>query len=610
MKRRRTHPQFCHSERPAEAVSREGEGPLSGVLKRLRFFALLRMTPLLLSVSVPAFADVSVTAFVDRNHIAFGESVTLTIAAQGADGGAEPSVPNVDGLTFAGPSTQSSVSIVNAQVSRSMSFVYQVTPRRTGEFTIPAIEVNVGGKSYFTAPIKLVVEKGVSQSDTGQNLFARVQLPSKQVYLGQTMPLQVLVFSRADVPLKGFAAFSYEADGLGFKFLQNVKSGTRIISGESFNIQVIDGAISPTRAGTLTFGPCILKAQLAVQKRGRSGWPFDDDFFANPFGRIETREVPVTTDPVPIEVLPLPEEGRPADFAGAIGQWNLEVTAKPAEVAVGDPITLTIKVSGNGNIDTVPAPKLGSLDGFKTYDPTTKTTRDDLSTTGERVIQQVLIPRSTDAKEIPEARLVYFDPMAKAYKTAVQPPIQLLVKAGSGEQTTIVSGGSRFRPEEKLGQDIVYLKGDLGVVPRLAPFSATLTFWSLNIGPVLALLGAIGWKRRVDRLRGDVAYARRSRAAKNARKLLASATSHDKVQHALQSYLGDRLNIPTGGITASIVDEQLVPRGVNGDLAAEAKACFEACDTARFAGRKTGDDVAATREKTQRLIDELEKKPL
>jgi hypothetical protein len=560
--------------------------------------------------SLPAFADVSVTAFVDRTHIAFGESVTLTISAQGADGGAEPSVPNVDGLTFAGPSTQSSVSIVNAQVSRSMSFVYQVTPRRMGEFIIPAIEVNVGGKNYFTEPIKLVVGKAAAQADLGQTLFGRVYLPSRQVYLGQTMPLQVQVLSRADLPLKGLGGFSYDADGLGFKFLQNLKSGTQIINGESFNVQVIDGAISPTRAGMLTFGPCILKAQLAVQKRGRSGWPFDDDFFANPFGRVETREVPVTIDPVSIEVLSLPEEGRPADFAGAIGQWNLEVTAKPTEVAVGDPITLTIKVSGNGNIDTVPAPKLGSLEGFKTYDPTTKTTKDDLNTTGERVIQQVLIPRNTEAKELPEVRLVYFDPMAKAYKAVVQPPIQLLVKAGSGGQTTVVSGGSRLRPEEKLGQDIVYLKGDLGPVATAIPFCTTRTFWVLNVAPVCALLAAIAWKRRTDRLRSDIAYARRSRAAKNARRLLVSAKSYEAVQHALQSYLGDRLNIPAGGITTSIVDEHLLPRGVNGALAAEVKACFEACDTARFAGSGTGDGVTETRTKVERLIDELEREQL
>jgi hypothetical protein len=511
----------------------------------------------------------------------------------------------VNGLSFSGPSTQSSFSFVNGSTSSSVNYTYQVTPSRTGEFTIPAIEVIVGGKSYLTTPIKLVVETGATQSDQSQTLFARVRLPSKQVYIGQTMSLQVLVFSRSDVPLKGLNGFNYEAEGLGFKFQPNLKSGSQVINGESFNVQVIEGAISPTRTGALNFGPCVLKAQLAVQKRGRSDWPFDDFF-----GRVEVSETPVTIEPMPIEVLPLPAEGRPGDFVGAIGEWKLDVTAKPTEVAVGDPITFTIKISGTGNVDTVQAPALGSLDGFKTYEPTIKTTKDDLNTTGERVIQQVLIPKSANVKELPEVRLAYFDPTAKAYRTSFQSPIKLVVKAGSGGQSTIIGGGGRLRSEEKLGQDIVYLKGDPGPAASTAPFYATPPFWALNIMPVLALFGGIGWKRRTDKLRGDVAYARRARAAKNARKLLAAAASYDQVQRALQNYLGDRLNIPAGGITASIVDEQLVPRGVNGELATQARACFEACDTARFAGGGTDGGMQKTRGKVEQLINELEKKQL
>ncbi len=564
----------------------------------------------LLLAAPRVFADVSVVASVDRNHIAFGESVTLTIAVQGTQGGTQPLIPRVDGLSFDGPSTQSSFSLDNGRMSQSMSFVYQVTPARPGEFTIPAIAVNVGGKDYSTEPIRLVVDKGATQNDTSREIFGQVRIPFKRVYLGQTEPAQVALFSRADVPLRGVGGFNYDADGLEFKFLQNLKTGTQVINGESFNVEVVEGSISPSRTGTLNFGPCILKAQLTVQQRGRNGWPFDDSMFGQMFGRTQVRELPVTVDAVPIEVLPLPEEGRPADFGGAIGQWKLDVTAKPTDVAAGDPITVTIKVSGNGNIDTVPMPKLGPLDGFKTYDPTTKTTKDDLNTTGERVMQQVLIAKSIDVKELPEVRLAYFDPEAGAYKTAVQSPIKLVVKASAGGQTTIVSGGERLRPDEKLGQDIVYLKGDLGPAVPAVPFCGTATFWALNVTPVLALLGTVGWKRRTDRLRGDVAYARRTRAAKKARKLLISATSYDEIQHALQHYLGDRLNIPVGGITASVVDEQLVPRGVNGELADRAKASFEACDTARFAGGGAGMSVQATRDNVERLIDELETKQL
>jgi hypothetical protein len=115
--------------------------------------------------------------------------------------------------------------------------------------------VDVSGKSYATTPIKLVVDKSGAQNDLSQVLFARVDLPSKQLYIGQTAPVRVLVFARADVPLKGLGGFNYEADGLGFKFLPESEDPARqIVNGESFNVEVIEGAISPSRTGTLNFG--------------------------------------------------------------------------------------------------------------------------------------------------------------------------------------------------------------------------------------------------------------------------------------------------------------------------------------------------------------------
>src|SRR6266850_1791337 len=176
-----------------------------------------------------AFADVSVVASVDRNRIGFGESVTMTIEVQGAQNAEPPSIPPIDGLQTQYAGHKWNI-VMGDSSSQSSSFTYQVTPGRVGGFTIPSVEVNVGGKNYRTEPIKLVVEKAATQSDLSQTLFGRVLFPVKQVYLGQAMPLQVLVYSRADVPLRGLVGFNYEADGLGFKFLPKVKSGTKIVT--------------------------------------------------------------------------------------------------------------------------------------------------------------------------------------------------------------------------------------------------------------------------------------------------------------------------------------------------------------------------------------------
>ena len=552
--------------------------------------------------------EVSVVGTVDQNRFTFGDSFSYTITIKGATGGAHPAIPQIDGLSFEGPASQMSTTWVNGQVSQSLVLRYQVRPARSGEFTIPAIPVEIGGKKYTTETIKIVVEKSAMEENLKEMMFAKIQLPSPQLYTGQTAPLDVLLFVRQDVPLRGLNGFDQSADGLNYRFLQNIKQASKVINGVNYTVLVIEGSISPTRTGKLTFGPCVVRTQWRVERKNKGG---DDPFFAPFFNNVEIKEVPVNIDPIAIEVSPLPEEGKPADFAGAVGQWKIEVSAKPTEVVVGDPITLTVKISGTGNIDTVPTPKLGGLDDFKAYDPTVKTTRNDLGTQGQRDFQQVLVPKTPSVSQLPEFKFSYFDPVAKQYKVAQQAPIQLVVKAGTGGAAVVgETVGPKPRSREKLGQDIVYLKGDLGPVASAVPFCATPAFWTMNVLPPLALLGSVIWKRRTDKLRGDVAYARRSRAARNARKLLAETNGYDQIQHALQSYLGDRLNIPISGITASIVDEQLTPRGLNGELVSQLKECFEECDTARFAGGSNLGNVNTTRAKVERVIDELEKNKL
>ncbi len=564
----------------------KGLGPV-----RQRFFTALRMIVSvvgLVGFAVAGVADVSVTASVDQSHINFGESVTLTIAVNGTHNVPAPAIPKVDGLSFAGPSVSQNFSMVNGQINQSVSLVYQVTPARTGEFIIPALALSSGGKTYPTEPIKLTVGKPGVQPELQQSLFARVRLNSQQLYIGQTAPLDVIVFARTSLPVRNISGFSAEADGLGYKYNNNVKTGNQVINGEAFNVYLIEGAISPTRGGSLNFGPGVIKVQLAVQSRSRS-------MIDEMLGRTEVREIAVPVEAVPLEALPLPAEGKPADFAGAIGQWNLEVEAKPTAVAVGDPITLTVKLTGAGNVDTVPPVQMKNPDNFKAYDPTAKTTKNDLNTTGERIFQQVLVPKDITATQLPPVQLSYFDPLAKAYRSVTRGPIPIKVTAGTGNHVAIVSGALRARPSEKLGQDIVYLKGAPG--PVLAPvFVGTPLFWLLNLGPVCGLAGALVWKRRRDKLTGDIAYARRSRAARLARKTLSAATTSEAVQRGLQEYLGNRLNIPASGITASVVEERQLPGQV--------RVIFEACDAARFAGAAL--DVAALKQQVEQVIDELE----
>jgi hypothetical protein len=293
-------------------------------------------------------------------------------------------------------------------------------------------------------------------------------------------------------------------------------------------------------------------------------------------------------------VLPVPTASRPPEFAGAIGQWNLEYEAKPTTVNVGDPITVTLKITGTGNLDTVPALTLTGLDNFKTYDATTKSTKNDLHTSGERIIQQVVIAKDTSAAQLPAVSLAYFDPVTRAYQTIRRGPIPLTVKAGA--QAAIVSAGPRLTATEKLGQDIVYLKGDRGAATATAPIGWPAMLAG-NLVPVLGLAGFWIWKRQRDKLAGNRAFARRQRAARQARQLLAAAADCAGVQRALQEYLGDRFDIAPSGITGAIVEERGLPESV--------RKIFAAVDAARYAGAAT--DLPSLKQTVEQVIDDLER---
>ena len=149
------------------------------------------------------------------------------------------------------------------------------------------------------------------------------------------------------------------------------------------------------------------------------------------------------------------------------------------------------------------------------------------------------------------------------------------------------------RPQEKLGVGIVYLKPDLGTVISAGPVIYQQTWFIAFQGvPALALIGVLALKRHRERLSGDIRYARARRAYGNAQRRLtdaerlmpASASGfYAAIFKCLQDYLGDRLNLPSSGITSAVIEEQLRPRTLPPDLCESLKQLFAECDSARYA---------------------------
>ena len=251
------------------------------------------------------------------------------------------------------------------------------------------------------------------------------------------------------------------------------------------------------------------------QSRSRRGYtdPFDT-LMGDPFDAFTNlappRQIHLTTPVVALNVLPLPEAGKPANFSGAIGQFKLEAEATPAKAQTGDPVTIRLRLSGQGNFDRIAPPILSDDHGLKTYPTTNKfKADDDVNLSGVKTFEQVVIaeePRTT----LPSYHFNYLDPATGRYVTVDTPPVAVKIEGNrlTAPAPALTAAASAATPTAAPTptpdpEDIHYILTEPG--PRhgaaeFRPLYRRPLFWEVQgvaLAGLLALGGAAGWRVRV-----------------------------------------------------------------------------------------------------------------
>ncbi len=608
----------------------------------LRFRALAAVAVLLCGVWIaPAQADeITARATVGQSRIPVNSVTQLQITVTGTQQAEAPDV-SLDGfdVRYLGPST--SVSIVNGVVSSSVTHVYTLLPQREGTFTLGPLDIRAGGRTVQTQPITIEVVPAsaapASDSDDDRQPEGRPQLrlelavDKTRASVNEAIPARVqLLIGQARV--RDIELPALTADGFLVKPFGQPTQSSVVIDGESWTLLEFDTTLVPIRSGTLTLGPARLQCQVSLRRppRHRAVGPLGEDPFEEFFGRNALLDdffgtldpVAVTANSMTIEVLPLPDEGKPPEFTGAVGRFTFDVQAVPTDVAAGEPVTLTMTVSGQGNFDTVAAPRVPvDPQRLKPYEP--KARPADQGHT--KVFEQVLIPLDPSVQEIPAIRFSFFDPSTGRYETVAKGPIPLHVRPASVQEPSRVLQpappvGARSS-EEPVGRDILYIKEALGPLRRQsAPWPADPRWLVLLLTPIL-IIGAseAGYRRRLRRTQ-DPGAARLSGALRRA---LARCASANRLQHggqsaagyteifrAIQGYVGDRFNLPSEGLTRVELERHLAARGVPAELITELVHLAERCDTARFAPASqiaSAEQMAATVQQTEAVLKRLDR---
>jgi hypothetical protein len=591
----------------------------------------------------------TVTATLDPPQISMGDSTQLTVTVTG--GQEQPSVPNIDGLdiTPVGQSTQ--IEIVNGSMTANASNTYEITPQHEGAFVIPAIHAG----NAISQPITLRVGRGsamaaapaqalppatgpvalpppaaappasANAASAPEGTFGSIQvtLPKKEFYVGELVPVEIKVyipeeFQARVTDLPQFTIDGFTLNSLGTK----PEQAEQIVNGRPCTVLTWHSALTGVKTGDY---PISLQMPLSVIVPQRAPQADDDDlfgnFFRNAFAAMGTKkDVTLQSAAETLKVLPLPQANRPADFSGAVGQFEIETSATPASVNVGDPITLRLKVTGTGNFDRVSSDMLAGDSHWKTYSPKSHfDPADSIGYQGEKTFEQPIIPNDAGVSAVPSLAFSFFDPETRQYVTRTTAPVTVTVSGSSispAAGPTVGAGVAAAAPQPQStssppsAPELCANKIEPGsFVSTLRPIYLNPWFIAGQSLPLLALLGGLGLIHRQKR----AAHPQRARITAVQRAIRRQIEAMDEAMRnhqtdaffvharsALQQRLGQQWNMRPETITLADVEARL------GDGIETVRPIFEMADQASYSDLHFAE--ADLRQWRQVVLNELAEK--
>jgi len=542
-----------------------------------------------------------------------GSTFVLNLEVSGTQSvDSEPELPDVsDFASYLGSGTSTNMQIVNGRTSVSLTIQYRYQALKEGTFQVPPIAVSVAGKRYATDPLDLTVSAGQPSAQgppSGRNpaepgqgapdvspedLFLTAEASKTRVREGESFVVEYRIFTRVDVASYNITTLpeprGFWVEELPLPDGPQVEQVTR--DGVSYASAVIRRmALVPTGPGERTVDPMGIEAQVRVRRRTAD--PFEDFFNfdrSSLFGTLVSAGA--LSNPIPITVEPLPP-GRPEPFSGVVGALALSTTLDQDSVEANQAVTFTVTARGRGNMRAVPEPELDLPPDFEAYPPevseSVQPSGDGLE--GSKTWRYVLIPRAPGQRTLPAVSMGYFDLSGEEYRTAIAPPLPLLVtgEALEGPAPGVRGGVANLR------EDIRFIH--LGP-PNLIRTNGTPLqawgFWALLLLPMVAVLGALALRTHQDRLQADPALARQRRAGRVARKRLATARGmasgdaprefYAEVARALRGLVADKLDMAEAGMQQRDMTERLKQRGASEEVIREIASCLDHCDRQRFA---------------------------
>ncbi|MCX6869536.1 MAG: BatD family protein [Verrucomicrobia bacterium] len=560
-------------------------------------------------------AAASVTASFDRGIVESGETVRFNVTLEGeqpTEVPKLPSLPLVQAIQYLGP--RQMTQIINGVSSFQVVFQFQLQTRGQGELTMPSLAVTTRGGAFQTPSVSCRI---TPKEAKGQGVSLKLVTPRDECYVGETLPYDLQLYSSVNLNQIAPPKMSFD----GFVTGQEVPpSNTQTIrDGQAYIVLSYRQTATPTKEGLLSLGPATQEYVLEVN-RGRRPRSLIDDFFG---GGAELERRTAEAPARQIQVKPLPVEGRPAGFSGAIGRFSVRTSVSRTNVAAGEAITVKWSVYGRGSFNSVQSPQLSLSDGLKTYPGTNGfTSEDSLGLAGTKTFESMVILESPSIKALTFEPYSFFDPDTGRYSTVTPRPIAVSVRPESGTSAPTptppavsVAPTSRF-PDRREELMSLSLRGGRRV-PAELPWARQPLWLILAVLPLLGLGSLEGWRRwrEIQQRRLQPTQASRMREAirsqQAAMRVAAQGGRSEEFFAALDALLRVRcaliLGLPSGdAITAQVIDEALVPKGLKAESAETLRGLFAAVDAAKFSPAAESAELTQLRAQADATLEALQ----
>lgn len=472
------------------------------------------------------------------------------------------------------PSTSKQLSITNGSQSMSLRLTWGLVASEPGEFVIPSQNIKVDGKMIATNEVKLTVGQGgdpkVADGDDPNMPILQIELGKKEIYQGEVVPIIGSLYIPRQTQIRRVGMIEIEKSDLAIaRFPQQSDQSMEAINGVGYIVLHYRSTLSSLRAGEIKVGPASVEllVEMPVDDDPRAGANvFPPNFPRGFFGVMtEPRKLVVKSQEISVNVLPLPKEGKPANFSGAVGEFALSASATPTELTVGDPVSVELVLEGSGNFDALTTPVMTSESGWKSYPAKRYSIEGQLDQsqvpTLDRKIgyTQVFIPEAVH-KELPPFEINFFSPHQKKYVTLRTAAIPLEMKPAEPTPASSVAGAGASADAAMPPPVVTPPQADITdilVTPPakshwLLPVGSLLihspTFWSAQVLPVgllvLASILAVARNRRAARMAGRAGELRAAWAALEAHGGKDTEFLHQAAQFIYTAKAGSQVDEP------------------------------------------------------------------